>query len=414
VSARLGEMLLQVGTLTKEQLEQVLSAQSIYGGRIGTNLVEMGLLSEEALGRLLNEKAGVPCIDAASLEQVPPSLIAILPQEMVQRLQVLPVALGGKKLTLAMKDPANFSAIDEVGFFTGLVVVPRVCSELRLAMALERYYGIKRVLHFIPVAGGMRTRMASMTGLTKEIAEPVVPEGSGPQIADMLSCLESTSRGRDSSTQPGFDPGPGKNSTGNPGATYTPNPDGTCETKCAAGLGIDPGSSAGPGRESARHGSMEEIARKFGAATGEAEVVTILMSYLKAEFDRVALMSLRRGAVVGVQAFSCGSQVPSFNGCALELAEATLLKGVLEKRAPYLGKLPEVGMEARILAKMGGAPGAAALLVPLSINGASVAFLLVQDEKGRLAPGLFDLQRVVAKAGLAFEMIGIRKKIGLA
>jgi len=158
---------------------------------------------------------------------------------------------------------------------------------------------------------------------------------------------------------------------------------------------------------------MAELARKFAAAIGEAEVVAVLMSYLKVEFDRAALLSLKRGSVVGVQAVSCGSPVPNFTGCLLELSDAALLKGALEKKAPYLGRLPDVGIEERILEKLGVAPGAGALLLPLVVSGVSVAFILVQDQKGRLAPGLFNLQRVMAKAGLAFEMIGIRKKIGL-
>jgi hypothetical protein len=164
MAEKLGEMLIHGGALTEAQLEEVLSAQSIYGGRLGTNLVEMGLLSEEHLARLLNKKLGVPCVGAASLESLPDSLLSLVPREMVQRFKVIPIALEGRKLTLAMADPSDFAAIDEIGFYTGLIIVPRVCSELRLHMALERFYGIKRVLHFIPVVGGVRTRMINQTG----------------------------------------------------------------------------------------------------------------------------------------------------------------------------------------------------------------------------------------------------------
>ena len=405
MSAKLGEMLLHVGTLTEEQLQQVLSAQSAYGGRIGTNLVEMGLLSEDDLGRLLNEKLGVPCVDPASLEQVSPSLTAILPQEMVQRLQVLPVALEGRRLTLAMKDPADFSAIDEIGFFTGLVIVPRVCSELRLSRALERYYGIKRVLTFIPVAGGMRTRMASITGLSNENSGPSTPGVTGHQGTGMRPSRESTSHSQAAPSQPSFSPSSPANSSATRSAHPGRNP--------GAHDALSAGNTAGDEIASSPSSSMEALARKFAAATAEVEVVSVLMSYLKEEFNHAGLLSLRRGAAAGVQAVSYGSQVPNFSGGVTDLGEATLLKGVLEKRAPYLGKLPDGGKEGLILAQMGGAPGAEVLLLPLVVGGASVAFMLVQDEKGRLASGLFDLQRVVAKAGLAFEMVGIRKKIGL-
>jgi hypothetical protein len=158
VSARLGEMLIKVGALTEAQLEQVLNAQAIYGGRLGTNLVEMGLVKEEELARLLTEKFGVPCLDLAALNDIPAELLALIPRELAGRHRVMPVALDGKRLTLAMVDPTDFKVIDEVGFATGLVIVPRVCSELRLTMALERHYGIKRSVRYIPVAGGLRSR----------------------------------------------------------------------------------------------------------------------------------------------------------------------------------------------------------------------------------------------------------------
>ena len=374
MSVRLGEMLLHGGALTEEQLEEALSAQSAYGGRLGTNLVEMGLLSEEDLARLLFEKLGVPSVDMTRLEVVPESLIAVLPTEMVRRFRVLPVALDGKRLTLAMSDPADFSAIDEIGFATGLVIVPRVCSELRLSMALEHYYGIKRALRFIPVAGGLRTRMAR---LNRDGSVP--PEvGADPAV----EAPPGGNRRHDTST-----------ATPDPGA---PPSVGAFAEKAAATV----------------PSCIDAIARKFVAAAGEAEVLTTLMSYLKAEFNRAGLLCLRRGSALGVQAFNAGVELPGFPGCVLELQGAILLRGVLEKKEPYLGTLPEEA-EGQLLAKMGAPPGGTALLMPLVVNGVSVAFLILEDAKGRLAPGLFDLQRVVAKAGLAFEMVSIRKRIAV-
>ena len=158
MSERLGEMLRRIGALTKAQLEQALRAQSIYGGRLGTNLVEMGLLGEEELAHLLNRKMGIPYVEVSALESIPVEVIGIVPHEMLQRHRVLPLAVYGKRLTLAMADPCDFRAIDEIGFATGLVVVPRVCSELRLNIALERNCGIKREIRYIPVAGGPRSR----------------------------------------------------------------------------------------------------------------------------------------------------------------------------------------------------------------------------------------------------------------
>jgi len=399
MAERLGEMLLQGGALTEAELEEVLSAQSVYGGRLGTNLVEMGLLSEDNLARLLNQKLGVPSVDSKSLETVPSSVLDLLPQDMVRRFQVLPLALEGKKLVLAMADPADYNAIDEIGFFTGLVVVPRVCSELRLSMAMERYYGIKRVLHFIPVAGGVRTRMVNATRESAGLAPSVViparasidapapgPSHSYPGAGTGVSCHQNTGAGASLGTR----------------------------TKAGghAGAAADASGATGSAAGSWRLG-MEAVANKFAAASSGTEVVAALMSYLREEFDCAGFLGLRRDSAIGVRAVAEGAEIPTFGGYLVGLNKAELLKTVLRERTPYVGTLTENTTEWEILAKIGGKPGAPALLLPLVIGGVTLAFLVVEDEKGRLGPGLFDLQRVVAKAELAFEMLGLRKKISL-
>jgi hypothetical protein len=395
MAVRLGEMLLHGGALTEEQLEEALSAQSVYGGRLGTNLVEMGLLSEDELARLLNQKLGVPSVDAASLELVPAALIGILPKEMVQRFRVLPVALDGKRLTLAMADPADFSAIDEIGFVTGLVIVPRVCSELRLTMALERYYGIKRSIRFIPVAGGVRTRMARLTreeveGRSAEACAHPAPDAGLSSEPDRLS----------DGPGPDHDSRAGRDSVSCQESPAVP----PLSTK------ISPGTIAGSAFSNQAR-SMEAISVKLAAVSGEGEVVTILMSYLRDAFDRAGLLSLRRGSVVGVQAVADGAGLPAFTGCVIELEGAALLKGVLEKRAPFLGSFPEGGAESLILEKIGANAGAVALLLPLVVNKVSAAVIIVEDENGRLGTGLAEVQRIVAKAEFAFEMVSLKRKI---
>ncbi len=161
MSARLGEMLLKVGTLTEDQLEQVLNAQSIYGGRLGTNLVEMGLVEEEELAHVLSVQLGVPCAHPAELSSIPEALVKMFPLELVQRYRVLPLALDGKRLTVVMTNPSDFKALEDIAFMTGMVVLPKVCSELRLSIALERIFGVKRPMRYIPVEGGARSRFAA-------------------------------------------------------------------------------------------------------------------------------------------------------------------------------------------------------------------------------------------------------------
>src|SRR5689334_17883355 len=179
MAVRLGEMMLHAGMLTPAQLEEVLRSQAAFGGRLGTNLVEMGLIEERDLVRLLHEKLGVSCVDASALLRVPESVLSLVPRDLVVKHRVVPVALNHKRLTLAMVDPSDFGAIEEVGFVTGLVIVPCVATELTVSLALERFFGVKRETRYIPVAGGVRSRFAEQAASMATAGEGA--DGSGAE-----------------------------------------------------------------------------------------------------------------------------------------------------------------------------------------------------------------------------------------
>lgn len=360
----LGEMLMEEGALTQAQLEQVLNAQSIYGGRLGTNLVEMGLIREEQLARVLNEKMGVPCLDSAALHDIPAQVLALVPQEMVQRYHVLPVALEGKRLTLAMIDPSDFQAIEEIGFVTGLVIVPRVCSELRLNISLERYYGIRRAVRYIPVAGGFRSRVA------QAVAQAGEDRAAGAKPYD----------------------GRHQERSGQPWSGSAPGPDLSCQR---GGRGV----------------TMEVLAERLAGAPGEGQVVSAVLWYLGGEFDRAAFLRLRDGAAVGVQAIDQGREVCAFPGYGVALDQAYPLKGVVREKRLFMGEFGAEGALGELMEVMGGSAPAPALVVPVAVAGQVAGLICVNDHRGRLSGGVFELQRVVAMAELAFEMLRIRKRI---
>jgi len=189
MAVRLGEMMLHAGMLTPSQLEEVLRSQAAFGGRLGTNLVEMGLIEERDLVRLLHEKLGVTCVDGSTLNSIPEEVLTLVPRELVVKHRVVPVTLRHKRLTLAMVDPSDFCAIEEIGFVTGLVIVPCVATELSLSLALERYYGVKREVRYIPVAGGLHSRYASRLELEESESSDPSPAGAGPQSRITIPAL---------------------------------------------------------------------------------------------------------------------------------------------------------------------------------------------------------------------------------
>jgi type IV pilus assembly protein PilB len=136
---RFSELLLSEQRITQAQLDVALSHQRVSGGRLGATLVRLGLLSDEDVARALSRQFGVPSIRLDDLD-IDPAVIRLIPVEVAIRHEVVPVARHGTTLTLAMTDPANVGALDDIAFITGLHVEPVVASDAALQQAIGRYY----------------------------------------------------------------------------------------------------------------------------------------------------------------------------------------------------------------------------------------------------------------------------------
>jgi type IV pilus assembly protein PilB len=137
---RFGEFLVKSGVINDEQLQQALATQNSQGGRVGTNLVKLGHLSEKDLIEQLSQHFGVPSVDLKGME-IEESVLKIIPADIARKYTILPVAKAGATVTLAMIDPTNVFAMDDVKFMTGYRVEPVVASETALRAAIEEHYG---------------------------------------------------------------------------------------------------------------------------------------------------------------------------------------------------------------------------------------------------------------------------------
>jgi type IV pilus assembly protein PilB len=140
MSARLGEILIREKLISPEQLQQALQFQKQHGGRLGNCLVKMGLVTDEEVTSVLSRQYGVPSINLKYYE-VDPSVIKLVPQETALRYQVVPLSRVGSTLTIAMTDPTNVFAMDDIKFMTGFNVEPVVASETAILEAISKFYG---------------------------------------------------------------------------------------------------------------------------------------------------------------------------------------------------------------------------------------------------------------------------------
>jgi hypothetical protein len=148
----LGQLLIEKGLISEKALSEALQRQVIFGGRLGTNLLEMGAVSEDVLMKLLALQYNIAYAEPRHFESIPKEVLASVPQELLSKYQIVPLALEGQRITLAMIDPHKLDIVDEVAFQTNMVIQPVVASEVRIVEALERFYGIRREARYIAVS----------------------------------------------------------------------------------------------------------------------------------------------------------------------------------------------------------------------------------------------------------------------
>ena len=143
MSAKLGEILVRENLISPQHLREALDYQREHGGRLGFNLVKLGLISDDMITAVLSRQYGIPSVNL-DLFNIDPSVLSLIPQEVAQKHSVLPLSRVGATLTLAMVDPTNVFAMDDVKFMTGLNVEPVVVAEGSVQQAIAKYYGTSR------------------------------------------------------------------------------------------------------------------------------------------------------------------------------------------------------------------------------------------------------------------------------
>lgn len=170
---KIGEVLVEAGLITGEQLENALLIRKGKNKRLGKVLIEMGYVNEDQIAAALAKQLSLPLIDCSKFT-ISKDLLNVINKEIAESKTVLPLQLKDKKLFLAMADPLDWQALDDISFKTGLAVEVAVCSESNILLAIEKYYGTEEksfdLIKELPTYEGVE--------FVKGVAE-VVPEKEG-------------------------------------------------------------------------------------------------------------------------------------------------------------------------------------------------------------------------------------------
>ena len=137
---RLGELLVRENLISLQQLQKAQDEQRKSGGRLGFNLTKLGYIEESELTAFLSKQYGVPSINLSEFE-IDTDVIRLVPKEVAEKHQVIPVNRAGASLIVAMADPSNIFAIDDLKFLTGYNIEVVVASDGAIREAIEKYYG---------------------------------------------------------------------------------------------------------------------------------------------------------------------------------------------------------------------------------------------------------------------------------
>jgi type IV pilus assembly protein PilB len=180
MASKLGDLLVSENLITAAQLDEAVELQRRSGTRLAQCLVKLGYVNDEDIAKVLSRRYGVPSINLSYFE-IDPAVIQLIPRETAQKYHLLPLSRVGSVLTIAMLDPTNVTALDDIKFMTGFNIEPVVASESSITEAIEKYYGsphaieLKKVMESIShaeeegIAGELDADLELQTGPEEQV-----------------------------------------------------------------------------------------------------------------------------------------------------------------------------------------------------------------------------------------------------
>lgn len=374
---KLGELLIREKLITADQLDEALQSQTVYGVRLGSSLVEMGYVEEDALARVLSEKLGVPYVASEQLSDIPKEIIRDFSRALVIKYRVVPFKLERNRLGLAMTNPNDFKAIEEIAFITGHVVQPFIAPDVRISHAQAKYYRVSGNEALYQQAADLRRKEGETeSGPSSTISIPALAENGETlnviipaEFEDFASLNEVLEEGAPRQTEISSFPGEGD--------------------PCTA----------------------ERLSHDFVAARSRDDVADVFIRYLGQAFTTGALFILRGTVAVGWRGISNGTMMEGLPGLSLLLSKPSVVRDVVETRTFALGSLINTPENRQILDALSLPSDASLFVLPVLMLNKVVVVVLVSAEGDDLGLRMNELQNLVKKVSLAFEMLIIKKKI---
>ena len=376
---RLGEHLLAEGLLNTDQLDEAIEYQCIYGGKLGTSLIELGLITEDQLANILSQQLKLHYIKPELLMNVSAEVISLIPREVALKQQIVPYHKDGKKLFVAMNEASNLANIDELSFQLDHIVIPLAIPEIRLMLALRQYYGMLLSPRFETLAVQMKRRVLAAKKKNpkqqpqdKTKSEPV--EKPKPEIP--------------------FD-----------------------ENKPWPLLGEENYAGEEPTDESyfaSKSAATEEtsvsLLQQLADAKERDDIAGAIIDYLKKDFPDCALLMVRTNMATGWLAAQ-NKTAQNFEQLNIPMLENSIFNQVATSHSHYLGPVTDSMQNRKMLDFFESKPPQTALIVPFMVRDRLVSILYIQGQYEELEPRVTEMQNIADKAEMSFKLLILKNKI---
>lgn len=369
---RLGSLLLEEKLITQAQLEEGLETQVVYGGRLGTNLVELGFVKEPDLARVLGRQHNIAF---AAGEMVPdPAALAVADANFYDDKDVMPMRVDATKLTVAITHPKQIEAIDALGFKSGKRVVQVVIPEFRMMQLLRKYAKAFRPMRPIDM-NTLRPSKVNNPGEPKpaDVAD-LIDEGDFASLYAQASApveeeiLEGAVIEDDVPVVTGavLEPGPA------PVQAQAPKPN------VPAPLVVP--------KPEPKPVTFPEAQKLLQQSQDREDIAQTVLRFARGKFKRALLLSVRGDLVTGWQGLGKGVTLQSVQRIGLSLKEDNSVKMVRDLRSHFIGPMKRTpGME--VFYKMlGGGYPTTAVMMPLLVRGKPVHILYVDNGPNQVTP----------------------------
>lgn len=371
---RLGDYLIAAGQLTPEQLDEAIEYQCLYGGRLGTSLIELGFVTEERLARILSKQLRLHYIKPELLMDVAQNILDLIPIKLAHKYQVVPYRKDRGKLYLAMSDATNLANIDELSFQLNHIIIPLAIPEIRLMLALKKHYGLKLSHRFETLEAQLKKRSKAVEKPTAKMVSTDDENKSWPLLGDenkSWPLLGDEEYSREAANdEPCFGP--------------TTSPDDISRTS---------------------------LFQQLATAENRNDIAKALTAYLGQEFAACGLLMVRSPNVTGWRASLHGAELSGFDQLRIPLNGNSIFSQVVESRSHYLGPVIETPDNRTLLQHFNAKPTQHALVIPLLVRDRLISILYLQDNLEQLELRFAEAQNIAHKTEMSFTLLILKNKI---